>query len=95
MTPQRVKELLPVLQAFAEGKTIQRRQGCTTDWCDWIANFPSHDPTGEYRVKPEPRVFWIARYKGNPQCSGLAYLTIENAEKHGPICEVIKVMEVI
>lgn len=56
MNRERVKELLPVMQAFAEGKTIQHR---TADdhWVDFRdPNFTSK--ASEYRIKPEPQKFW-------------------------------------
>ncbi len=53
MTPQRAKELLPIIQAFAEGRELQ----C----CDpnGIHNWmPAGEPTFRdgvlYRIKPEP-----------------------------------------
>ena len=60
MDRERAKELLPIIQAFAEGKTIQRNDRIMRDdslnkWYD------TDDITGkgEYRIKPEPRTWWI------------------------------------
>ena len=52
MTREEVKELLPVMQAFAEGKTIeysnQDKQWFKTDYPIWENNC-------KYRIKPEPK----------------------------------------
>lgn len=54
MDRKQVKEILPVLQAFAEGKTIQSRciKGDKSLWYD--DEDPSfNDDDLEYRIKPE------------------------------------------
>ncbi len=52
MTPQRAKELLPIIQAFAEGKEVQvRDKGCGV-WVD--ASTRVWDGSFEYRIKPAP-----------------------------------------
>ena len=53
MTREEVKEMLPVLQAFAEGKTIESRciKGDKSLWYD--DEDPSFDDDFEYRIKPE------------------------------------------
>lgn len=57
MTREEAKQLLPIIQAFAEGKTIQVK---VTDnrWYDWgdktdELNFNSGPQS--YRIKPEPK----------------------------------------
>ena len=54
MTREEVKEMLPVLKAFAEGKTIESRciKGDKSLWYD--DEDPSFDDDLEYRIKPEP-----------------------------------------
>ena len=53
MTRKEVKEMLPVLQAFADGKTIESRciKGDKSLWYD--DEDPSFDNDLEYRIKPE------------------------------------------
>lgn len=56
MTREEAKKLLPFIQAFSEGKTIQSK--CITDdiplW--WNDNNPTFDvDTFDYRIKPEPK----------------------------------------
>lgn len=54
MDRNRAKTLLPIIQAYAEGKTIQSRcvKGDTSLWYD--DEDPSFDDDFEYRIKPEP-----------------------------------------
>ncbi len=54
MTPQRAKELLPVITAFSEGKTIQYRNNISPDWKDW-GNYSFVLDNYTYRIKPEPK----------------------------------------
>lgn len=52
MTREQAKELLPLIQAYAEGKAIQR-----TDGYDWY-DLDEPDFIGScsyYRIKPEPK----------------------------------------
>ena len=56
MTREEAKKLLPIIQAFSEGKTIQSR--CITDemplW--WDDNNPTFEIDDfDYRIKPEPK----------------------------------------
>lgn len=50
MNRQQAKELLPIIQAFAEGKTIQAAGG--RGWYD-VDNINSN--SCKYRIKPEPK----------------------------------------
>lgn len=56
MNREQAKYILPILQAFSEGKTIQSR--CITDetplW--WDDNNPTFEIDDfDYRIKPEPK----------------------------------------
>lgn len=55
MTREEAKEFYPILQAFAEGKTIESRyiKGDMSLWYD--DEDPSFDNDLEYRIKPEPK----------------------------------------
>lgn len=50
MTREEAKELLPFIQAFAEGKTIQVWANDT--WKD--EDYPFFGPLCQFRIKPEP-----------------------------------------
>lgn len=52
MTRERVKELLPIITAFAEGKTIQGKYEEDNEWKD--IKYPTfNDAYMSYRIKPE------------------------------------------
>jgi hypothetical protein len=56
MNREQAKQLLPIIQAFAEGKTIQYRHG-DVDWVD-VAPYSVldfNDDTSKYRIKPESK----------------------------------------
>ena len=55
MTREEIKKMLPILQAFVDGKTIESRciKGDKSLWYD--DEDPSFDNDFEYRIKPEPR----------------------------------------
>ena len=59
------KELLPIIQAYAEGKTIQSRciKGDTSLWYD--EEDPSFDNDFEYRIKPESK---YRPFKDSEEC---------------------------
>lgn len=55
MNRQQAKELLPIIKAYAEGRTVQYYYGA--DWIDispdWAVDFS--DNPSNYRIKPEPK----------------------------------------
>jgi hypothetical protein len=68
MTPQEAKELLPIIEAYANGETVQIHDNLG-EWFD--ADHPIFNmPSSNYRIKPKPRlvevthedlppVFWV------------------------------------
>ena len=59
MNQQNAREYMPLVQALANGLTIQFNDG--GDWVDVKnLNTDSYDPD-EYRIKPKPRTFEIVR----------------------------------
>ena len=54
MTREEIKELLPIIQAFAEGKTIQYRHKGRSTWYDLDSGQFNCDMY-YYRIKPEPK----------------------------------------
>ena len=79
MTREEAKKLLPIIQAFSEGKTIQRK--CITDemplW--WDDNDPTFDIDDfDYRIKPESKYRPFANAE---EC-------IEEMKKHVPFAWV-------
>lgn len=57
------EEKIAVMQAFVEGKKIEASNGQNTRWCECVTPRWNWDMY-EYRVKKEPRVFYIPAYKG-------------------------------
>ncbi len=70
MNRQQVKELLPIIQAFAEGKTIQVQED--TDWRYLGDEIDFNFSQQRYRIKPEYRPF-----KDAEEC-------FEEMKKHQP-----------
>ena len=52
MTREEAKQMLPIIQAYAEGKTIQFLDG--GKWLD-VYETDFHESTYKYRIKPEPK----------------------------------------
>ena len=56
MTREQAKEFLPIIQALAEGKTIQDKIEGLTDWVDTDEiNFEFEGQKIKHRIKPEPK----------------------------------------
>lgn len=51
MTREQTKKALPILQAYAEGKTIQYKVG--DNWKDITSEDWGYNPYCSYRIKPE------------------------------------------
>lgn len=60
MNRQEAKKLAPVIQAFADGKTVQAFSTSVLKWGEVQA--PSFDPSIQWRVKPEPKEIWVNEY---------------------------------
>ena len=64
MTREEAKELLPIIQAWAEGKTIQF-QTDSGSWSDITKDlYPCNHPS-LYRIKPEPK---YRPFKNKEEC---------------------------
>jgi hypothetical protein len=89
MNQQNAREYMPLVQALANGITIQFNDG--GDWVDVEnLNTDSYDPD-EYRIKPKPRTFemWLTP-------AGAMYSIKEiAAERRIEGWELITVVEVI
>lgn len=55
MTREEAKEWLPIIQAWAEGKTIQYQINPRSRWTDIINDLYTSNPTSNYRIKPQPK----------------------------------------
>jgi len=66
MNRERAKELLPVIQAYAEGKTVQAKyKNREDDWDDQSSPSFYSEGSLEYRIKPEPEVIYVNRFGRN------------------------------
>ena len=74
MIREEIKKMLPILQAFADGKTIESRciKGDKSLWYD--DEDPSFDNDFEYRIKPKPKYH---PFKNAEECW-------EEMQKHQP-----------
>ena len=72
MNRQQAKELLPIMQAFAEGKTIEFRTNAISKWIETTT--PKFDLLHEYRIKPKPK---YRPFKDSEEC-------FEEMKKHQP-----------
>lgn len=95
MDRNKAKELLPIIQAHAEGKIVQSRciKGDTSLWYD--DEDPSFDDDFEYRIKPEAKYrpfankeeCWVEMCKHHPfgwvkDINGSKFV-IENVDTRG------------
>ena len=66
ITREEAKELLPIIQAFAEGKAIQDKIEGVTDWVDTDEiNFEYEGQKIKHRIKPTPK---YRPFKTNGEC---------------------------
>lgn len=72
MNRQQAKELLPIMQAFAEGKVIQFRTNNISKWIETTT--PKFDLLHEYRIKPELK---YRPFNNTEEC-------FEEMQKHQP-----------
>lgn len=74
MTRNEVKELLPIMQAFAEGKTIEERIIGNDNWIETDEIYGGRNNDYDYRIKPESKYRPFANAQ---EC-------IEEMKKHVP-----------
>jgi hypothetical protein len=67
MTREQAKAALPIIQAFAAGKIIQFCEDRVGKWNDCTDLVYAHwlDYPHLFRIKPEPRDFWLVPTTGN------------------------------
>ena len=63
MTREEAKELLPIIKAFAEGKTIQYKNKVNLEWEE--TDCPIWTKESKYRIKPEPK---YRPFKSREEC---------------------------
>ena len=65
MTREEMKELLPIMQAWAEGRIIQFRKKGTVEWVDLYEDDLRVSSAYHYRIKPEPK---YRPFKSQEEC---------------------------
>ena len=88
MTKHNAHQYLYLVQALADGKTIQLRAGCNNNWADKDDNILFNLDPACYRIKPEPikQEFYYIVYKENDSnsrgSSQYIYNDLSTAQKY-------------
>lgn len=99
MTRELMQNLLasPISKAYAEGKKIQWKSAVSDVWEDLdnvdpicIARFPD-----AYRIKPEPRQWWLNTYPAGLVIAHESKQSAESCASKASRIECIKVREVL
>lgn len=89
MTKENAKNFIPLVQALADGKTIQKNNGGVWEDLEIVA---FEAPSRYYRIKPEPRRWWLV-WEGC-QSQPLVYRDFPPPEHpNRDIVEVVEVMK--
>lgn len=97
MTRDKAKMLLPIIQAFSEGKAIQAQHTFRDGWED-IGTHANFDADAEWRIKPEPREWWLVQWPIKAPKNVQRFETQAAAKKCASVCanpEIIHVREVL
>jgi hypothetical protein len=83
MNKDSAKDYLPLVQALAEGKSLQYNVNRSDEAPKWVdrEDFTFDEPATEYRIKPEPREIWVNHYKDGRYS---IHLTIKDADDAAP-----------
>jgi len=100
MNAQNAKDYLPLVQALADGRTIQRVV-VNNHWVDQVELDCMGKPSW-YRIKPaEPRHWWINVHKGTGTTFEIPFKSKEKADEwaaersESPRLECVEVVEVV
>lgn len=86
MDKSNAAQFLPLVQAVADGKTIQLLKATFGGKREWIDLSPENitfgffDPAF-YRIKPEPRTYYLIQFDGVPYTNPYAYTCRAVAER--------------
>jgi len=104
MTREQAKKLIPIMQAWVDGKTVQYRRTVNDDdkiikpdeWHSVVDNDPRavmwDGSDIQWRIKPEPRDFWIGWCQ---HCGPIPKVYGSKPERECAFCEIVRVREVI
>ncbi len=88
---------LPLVKALAEGKTIQCKTSCKGSgvdkdgWFDMVGDLLFDNPPHFYRIKPEPRRWWIWIDKQTQAAAGASLYPVPSTDK----LDCVQVQEVL
>jgi hypothetical protein len=86
MNRQNAHEYLPLVQAIADGKTVQVQGGDGNWYNSKLINIPAH----RYRIKPEPRTFEMWLSSGGLMYPWDAFPSSQPGMEHITVQEVLK-----
>jgi len=96
MDRQRANQLLPIIQAFAEGKQIQFTNTGAQEGEWFLSSIPNFNDSYKYRIKPEPLVLYVVVFD-NENLSQELYQderkAKEQSETYGACSRVVKMVE--
>lgn len=94
MNSEQIKKLLPIIVAFAEGKTLQYKSAVTPER-GWVEYDPlkhttwglfAHNPNYyDWRIKPEKKTGWIAIHKDGLRVTGVCTSAFSAISQFGAI----------
>ena len=95
MTREELKEWMPIITAFNEGKKIQRRDHRGRWWNVMALDFSI--PPSQHRIAPEPRVRWVNVYANGSESVHKSGINADKAAcmSASPRIECIHFREVI
>ncbi|QHJ81953.1 MAG: hypothetical protein [Caudoviricetes sp.] len=94
MNKDNARDYLPLVQALAEGRVIQKKNG-DGGWTD-ISSLATYVAPSDYRIKPEPREIFVPRWPDGFE--GAPYRTEREAKQilaNETTCKIIRYREVI
>jgi hypothetical protein len=95
MTKERAAYVWPFIKAFSEGKQIQFHDSDRAIWIDVTSDL--YMPINlNFRIKPEPRTFKLARYKDPNMHPGIGLFVLSpDYQASTNHLEVIEVREIL
>lgn len=65
MNKDNAKDFLPLVQALADGKTLQIRDMVDDGWADMTTEVGFSMPPDSYRIKPAPTFLYVIMYRSS------------------------------
>lgn len=96
----KTEKKIKVMQAYLDGETIEWREKDSDEWSQFSKTSfgagPVWDWGGQaYRIKPEPREFWVRKVYYNDGSIGKELHTSKPSDSDSYKTEIFKVREVL